>query len=324
MKRTAPSSRPTPPTPRSKPQVTRGRNIWLSHHVYVFFLSLGQFFSTPLANFMTSAVIAIALALPGGFYLLLENAQQITQTWAESSHISLFLNPQMAIQQAEILGQQLGQRQDIQSVRLVTSAEALEEYRKYSGFGEALNALEGNPLPNVLIIQPALAHLTPSLLQELDKLEEVDVAQFDMRWLQRLLTIIAVVQRGILILAGLLAITVLLVVGNTIRLAIFNRREEIEVTKLFGGTNAFIRRPFLYIGFWYGLVGGLIAWLLVNISFWLLRVPIQKLSTLYATEFEIITLDIQAGLILVVTGIALGLAGAWLAVGKHLRVIQPH
>ena len=324
MKRTVPSPRPTPPTPRSKPQVTRGRNVWLAHHVYVFFLSLGQFFRAPLANMMTSAVIAIALALPGGFYLLLENAQQISQTWAESSHISLFLNQQVNAQQAGALGQQLRERQDIQSVRLITAEEALEEYRQYSGFSDALDALEENPLPAVLIIQPALTQLTPSLLDELGQLEEVDVAQFDMRWLQRLLTIIAVVQRGILILAGLLAITVLLVVGNTIRLAIFNRREEIEVTKLFGGTNAFIRRPFLYIGFWYGFMGGLIAWLLVNLSFWLLRVPIQKLSVLYATEFQVITLDTQAGLILVATGVGLGLAGAWLAVGKHLRAIQPH
>jgi cell division transport system permease protein len=144
-----------------------------------------------------------------------------------------------------------------------------------------------------------------------------------MLWLKRLFAIMEIVRRGVLILAGLLSLAVLLIIGNTIRLTIYNRREEIEIYKLIGATDAFIRRPFLYTGFWYGLSGSSMAWLLVNFSFWFLQEPVKQLTTLYDSQFELVTLRLLSSLILLSTGVLLGLVGAWLAVGRHLKNIQP-
>ncbi len=303
-------------------------NAWFSHHLYVFFFSIGQVVRTPLPTLMTAAVIGIALALPTGLYLLLENVQYISRDWDSTAQISLFLNKDLNNVQVHKLAEQLLQRPDIYTVRIITPAEALEEYRTLSGFGEALSALDENPLPPVLVIQPATPRAdflaSEALLESLSQLKEVEVAQFDMLWLKRLYAMMEIVRRGILILAGLLSLAVLLIIGNTIRLAIYNRREEIEIYKLVGATDAFIRRPFLYIGFWYGLSGGLIAWLLVNLSFWLLQEPVKKLTTLYYSQFELVTLDLFSSVVLWLTGALLGLSGAGLAVGYHLKDIQPH
>ena len=296
-----------------------------TRELYVFFSSLGQIVRTPLPSLMTAAVIGIALALPTGLFLLLENAQHISRDWGGAAQISLFLKQDISEAQVHRLAEQLHQRTDIYNVRVITPAEALEEYRTLSGFGEALTALETNPLPAVLVIQPTTteASFSQQLLESLERLPEVDIAQFDMLWLKRLFTMMEIVRRGVLILASLLSLAVLLVIGNTIRLAIYNRRDEIEINKLFGATDAFIRRPFLYTGFWYGLSGGGIAWLLVNLSFLFLQEPVKQLTALYYSQFELITLDALSSFILLLTGALLGLVGAWLAVGRHLRDIQP-
>jgi cell division transport system permease protein len=250
-----------PSTPKSYPK----GSAWISHNFYVLLSSLGQIVSTPLPSFMTAAVIGIALALPTSLYLLLENVQQVSSEWSLASQISLFLKLDTEDIEVHKLADQLYERPDIVSVQVITPTEALEEYRNLSGFSDALKALKHNPLPAVLVIQPAASKTTESLLSSLAELPQVEVAQFDMLWLKRLFAMIKIVRRGVLILACLLALAVLLVIGNTIRLSIYNRREEIEVHKLVGATDGFIRRPFLYMGFWYGLFGGLIAWLLVNI-----------------------------------------------------------
>jgi cell division transport system permease protein len=130
-------------------------------------------------------------------------------------------------------------------------------------------------------------------------------------------------RRGVLVLAAVLALAVLLIVGNTIRLAIQNKHDEIEVQKLIGATDAFIRRPFLYSGIWHGLLGAIIAWILVAISLWLLNGPVQRLSLLYDSNFELGSLGMSASLTLLTSGILLGLLGAWAAVGRHLREIEP-
>jgi cell division transport system permease protein len=300
---------------------------WFAHHFYVWFFSLGQIARTPLPSLMTAAVIGIALALPTGLYLLLENVQYISRDWGGAAQISLFLNKTLTEAQVHKLAEQLLQRPDIATIRIITPAEALAEYRALSGFGEALSALQENPLPPVLVVQPATPQTdftaSEAVLDSLSQLKAVEVAQFDMLWLKRLYAMLEIVRRGIWILASLLSLAVLLVIGNTIRLSIYNRREEIEIYKLVGATDAFIRRPFLYVGFWYGLSGGLIAWLLVNLSFWLLQAPVKKLTALYYSQFELVTLDLFSSIVLLLTGALLGLAGAGLAVGYHLKDVQP-
>lgn len=318
---------PPPTPPRRSPkasQMTSG-NAWLTHHLTTLFTSFGQILRTPLPSLMTAMVIGIALALPAGLYLLLENVQHLSNEWNGTAQISLFLKQTVGEEKAQNLADWLLQKKEISGVQIITPTQALEEYRNLSGFGQALTALEDNPLPYVLIVQLATANtdLGERLLEELKRKPEIEVAQFDMLWLKRLFAMIALVRRGVIILASLLTLAVLLVIGNTIRLAIYNRREEIEIHKLFGATDAFIRRPFLYAGGWYGLLGGIIAWLLVHFCFWLLQDPVKQLSLLYYSQFELVTLDLLSSLALLLTGGLLGLIGAWLAVGRHLKEIQP-
>jgi cell division transport system permease protein len=300
-------------------------NTWLVHNFAVLVSSFRQIIHTPLPSVMTTTVIGIALALPAGLYVLLDNVQNISGEWGGIAQISLFLKPDVNERQVHNLADKLLNHNEIANVQVIMPEEALAEYKKLSGFGDALTALETNPLPPVLVIQPTNTDTsTENLLEYLSRLPQVDIAQFDMLWLKRLFAIVKIVQRGVLLLAILLCLAVLLVIGNTIRLAIDNRHDEIEITKLVGGTDAFIRRPFLYTGFWYGLLGSLIAWLLIQLSFWLLQSPVQQLTALYYSDFEMITLNLSSSLTLIISGSSLGFLGAWVTVGKHLKQIQPH
>jgi cell division transport system permease protein len=151
----------------------------------------------------------------------------------------------------------------------------------------------------------------------------VEMAQLDMQWVKRLYGLMDIGRRGVWVLASLLALAVLLVVGNTIRLAIQNRRDEIIITKLIGGTDTFIRRPFLYTGFWYGVLGGIIAFILVQASLGVLAGPVNNLAGLYSSTFRLDGMDLPTVGALLSSGMVLGLLGSWLAVGRHLRAIEP-
>ncbi len=300
---------------------------YLKGHFQALFLSLGRVSRHPLSSLMTIAVIGIALALPAGLHVALKNVQGVSAGWEDAVQISLFLNRGVDEKEASRLVEQLRAMSTIDEVVHVTPQQALGEFRQYSGFGEALEVLDENPLPNVLLVRPTRAASEPlmvePLLHELRSLPLVEMAQLDMEWLKRLYAIMAIGERGVFVLAALLALAVLLIVGNTIRLAIQNRRDEIEVQKLIGATNAFIQRPFLYSGLWHGVLGAVMAWLLVTLSLWLLHGPVQQLSRLYNSSFSLGSLEPLAMLVLVVVGGLLGLLGAWLAVGRHLRDIEP-
>jgi cell division transport system permease protein len=300
---------------------------WLLRHAQTALSSLGRLYRTPAASLMTAAVIGIALALPAGLYLLVDNLRDLGQRWDGSASLSLFLQQDLPEVRARQLAERLRGWPEIGQVQLISPDEALAEFRALSGFGDALDALDANPLPAVLTVRPAHEHIEAEQVRQLqDKLAalpEVEQAQLDLQWVQRFAAMLAIVQRGILLMGGLLALAVLLIVGNTIRLDIFNRREEIEVSKLIGATNAFIRRPFLYSGLWYGLFGATLAWFLVELAFWQLRAPVRQLAGLYQSEFSLATFSFSASLGLLLLGILLGLAGSWLAVGRHLSDIQP-
>lgn len=312
-------------TPRSTPRSKT--NLFFTHHAWVALSTLGQLWRTPLSTLMTSSVIAIALALPMGLYVLLTNVQQLSSSWDDSAQISLFLKSTVSETQALNLRKQLGSWEDVNSVSYLSSQQALQEFKQASGFGEALEVLDENPLPAVLLIQPKADFSNPeaieTLFNRLQKLSQVDQALLDMQWVRRLSGIIDVGKRGVYILATLLSIAILLVIGNTIRLTIFNKREEILVTKLIGATNRFIRRPFLYTGFWYGLFGATMAWLLVAVLLGLLKGPFDELARLYDSQFSVGALDGQSLIFLFLTGIFLGLLGSWLAVGRHMQAIEP-
>ncbi|MGD2112088.1 MAG: permease-like cell division protein FtsX [Gammaproteobacteria bacterium] len=301
--------------------------VYLQRHAQVALDSLGRLYRNLLPSVMTAAVIGIALALPSGLYLLLDNLHRLSGSWEGQASISVFLKGEVPAQQAEGLATRIRQWPEVAGLQLITPAQALEEFSAQSGFADALETLEENPLPAVLVVTPRSEHTAPesaaALQQRLRSLPEVDLAQLDLEWVQRLAAMIDMARRGIILIGTLLALAVLLVIGNTIRLEIQNRRAEIVVTKLIGATNAFVRRPFLYSGLWYGLLGALLAWLLVVCSFWLLADPVARLAGLYHSDFELETLPVLSLGALLASGILLGLLGSWLAVGRHLSAIEP-
>lgn len=315
------------PEKKRQGEFKRRFDMWLLQHAQAFIYSLGQYIKHPVSNLLTTAVIGISLALPTSFYLLLDNVRHISSSWDGSLQITLFLETDVDEARAAEFANGLKQNNAILETTLIKRADALAEYQKLSGFADALNTLEENPLPNVVLVKPKLDTgdnmQTENLIKELETMPEVDNAQYDSRWIKRLLYILDIINRLIVILSTLLAVAVLLIIGNTIRLAIYNRRSEIEITKLFGGTDSFIQRPFLYSGLWYGVFGGIIAWLLITISMQLLQDPVRQLTNLYSSDFQLIGLGLNSSLTLFASSIALGLVGSWIAVKRHLRAIEP-
>ena len=276
---------------------------------------------------MTWLVLGIALALPVGLNVALSNARSVSVSWDSPAQISLFLRAEVSVEAAGVLAQRIESRDDVAAIRLVSREQALDEFRQLSGFGDVLANLEGNPLPNLLLVTPApeaLGGAEVGLLRAaLEGESGVDRAVLDMEWVQRLSALVALSQRVVTALGLTLATGVLLVIGNTIRLAIENRRDEILVVKLVGGSDAFVRRPFLYTGFWYGLGGALVAWVVVGVSLWYLRGPLSALALLYQSDFTLRGLGFTGSLVLLSAGAILGLLGAWAAVARHIREIQP-
>lgn len=296
-------------------------------HLQVFLFSLGQLWRNKVSTLMSASVIGISLALPTGFYLLLLNANQVSSGWDGEPQISLFLKQSVDDSTARRLSNTLRRQQNISEVRYISSEQALAEFQTSSGFGDALKMLTENPLPAVLLVRPASNAQSPdqlkNLLNSLSKQAEVDVAQLDLEWVKRLYSIIDLATRAVMLIGLLLGLGVLLIVGNTIRLAIYNRRDEIEINKLIGATNGFIRRPFLYTGLLYGIIGGLMAVILVEVSVITLSNPAANLSSLYGSSFHISGMNFSILFQLLALGGGLGLLGAWIAVSRHLSEIQP-
>ncbi len=297
--------------------------IWLSQHLQSALSSLGQLRRSPLATLMTAAVIGIALALPASLYVFARNLQQLSRTWQPTAALSLFLHLDVQQPQAERLAQRLLDKPDIQSVQLILPDQALESLKSDPAFAEAIAQLPENPLPVVIALSPAPRLADPESLEALadwlSSLPEVEFARLDTRWMQRFQGILALVERLVLLLAFALSGGVLLIIGNTIRLEIENRREEIEIMDLVGATPGFIRRPFLYIGIWYGLLGGGIAWVLIAFGLFLLQEPVAHLAQLYQMDFHLKGLEAKELGTLLGGSAGLGLLGSWLSVGRHLQ-----
>jgi cell division transport system permease protein len=310
-----------------RPDVHARAAAWALSHARSLFFSLGKLYRAPMASLMTMAVIGVALALPTGLYLMLSNLEAISGGWDESAQISLFLEQSVSDEKAEALAKELRLRDDVGEARAIGKEAALAEFRELSGFGAALDALSDNPLPAVVVVQPGMALKDPlriqQLVYDLEKQPGVARAQLDLQWVQRLYAIMETAQRGVLVIGTMLGLAVLLVVGNTIRLDIQNRRDEIEVAKLIGATDAFIRRPFLYGGIWYGLLGGVLGLVMVEASLGFLAEPVNRLAGLYGGHFELLDLDLGSAAMVLLIAIGLGLGGSWLAVGRHLSDIEP-
>ncbi len=309
-----------------RPGIVARFTSWLLHHVQSLIFSLGKIYRSPGPTMMTVAVIGVTLTLPSGFFLFLKNIENISGDFRSTSQITLYLKLDLTLDQAGKLSQSLLDNNNIVDTQLIPRDQALSEFKQYSGFGESIDQLNENPLPHTLIVQPIHTLDTfaiKTLLSQLQALPEVDIAKLDTEWLERLYTLIDMAKRAVIIISLLFSFAVLLIIGNTIRLDIQNRYQEIIVTKLIGATDAFIRRPFLYGGVWYGLFGGILSWLLVELSALALSGPFSRLNLLYQSEFKLITFSFADFLVLIVLSTLLGLAGSWLAVARHLNEIEP-
>ena len=300
---------------------------WVRLHLQTLIGSLGRLAGQPVATVMIMAVIGIALALPASLYLLVANLQTLSSHWDDGIELSLYLEHGLPEARAGSLAEEIGGWPEVGAVQLITAEAALASFREGSGLGDAVDALEVNPLPHLIAVRPGAGHDDADsielLAERLRGLEEADIVQADTDWVRRLFAMLEIARRLAALAAGLLAIGVLVIVGNTIRLDIQNRRDEIEVTKLIGGTDGFIRRPLLYGGFWYGLGGGFMALAVVQIGLLVLSGPVERLSGLYGSGFKPVGLGATGVLFLVLLGATLGWLGSWISATRHLRRIEP-
>ena len=300
-------------------------NAWLRHHRLSAADSLHRVLDKLTSSLLTWLVIGIALALPVGMSVALDNLTQLSRGWDSPAQISLFLRDGLDSAKAREFEAELAARDDVSATVFIAREQALEEFSELSGFADLLGSLEENPLPHLILVTPAgdSSETAQALKNALEATPQVAQAVLDMAWLQRLNSLVSLSRHLVLAVGGLLVLGVVLILGNTIRLAIESRRDEIVIVKLVGGSNAFVRRPFLYTGLWYGVGGGVLAAALVAACLWFLGGPVERLADLYQSDFQLAGLGVMGALNLILLSGLLGLAGAWLAVARHLSEIEP-
>jgi cell division transport system permease protein len=300
---------------------------YLTHHAQALRGSLGRMARAPFATSLTVLVIALALALPLALGLFVSNAMNATGGFTGAVDVSVYFKPDVTLSRVQQLAQSARARPGVAAAQVISAEDGLKDFRQYSGFGAALQALGSNPLPHVLRLRPTPEAGAPTDLEALRRYlatwPEADVVQVDAEWVQRFNAILQLLRRVLGIAAALLGAGVLAIVGNTIRLEIQGRRPEIEVVRLVGGSTGFVRRPFLYTGALYGLGGALLAWVLVAAAVQVLRAPVATLAGLYASRFALGGPDPTQLGVLFGAGLGLGWLGAWLAAARHLRGIEP-
>jgi cell division transport system permease protein len=300
---------------------------YFARHAQTLVGSLGRIVHHPFGTLMTMGVVAVALALPLFLNLLLANVRTATGNWHDAFDLSVYMSKKAGAARTTAVAKQLRQRGDVAAVRVITAEQAMAEFRHDSGFGKALDALSDNPLPDTLVVTPTPAASTPpgtdALKGAIAALPDVQTVQLDTEWVKRLRAMLDILRRVVLLTGGLLGAGVVLIVGNTIRLDILNRRTEIEVMKLVGASDGFARRPFLYSGIWYGLGGGVIALILVAVAAAVLARPVDSLAKLYGSPFHLEGLGFTTGVLLLVVASSLAWLGSWLAATRHIRGIEP-
>jgi cell division transport system permease protein len=290
--------------------------------------SLGDLWRTPFTSIMTVFVLGISLALPATLHLFVKNAEQISKQWNSASQITLFLKLSVNDKSAQNLVKRLKLYSEVSDVHYISAKQALKEFKVLSGFGQSLEYLDKNPLPATLLITPtkrsSQADAANELLVKLKQEREVEQGKLDLQWLTRLEAMAQLIKDIVSGVALLLCVSVVLIVGNTIRLAILSQQDAIAIMKLVGATDSFIQRPFLYSGVWYGVFGGLLSWLAVSILANYLTSAINKLTDLYQSDFQLQGLDFSEVLVLLAFAVLLGLIGSYISVRKHIRTIEPN
>lgn len=289
--------------------------------------SLGELSRAPLASFMTMAVLGLSITLPSALYVVVKNLDRVSADWQQASEVSIFLKDNIATSDIDRLIKRLNTWPEIERLEYLSADDALAEFTSSSGFGDALQHLDSNPLPNVILVYPTDRHAQPAsarkLLDRLLREREVDIGKLDIEWLERLHAVVSIARELVYLVSSLLFLSVILTIGNTIRLNIFNKRDEILVMKLMGATDSFIQRPFLYTGFWYGLLGGVVAWFTVAMMLWWMGARVSNVVTLYNQSFQLSGLDFSVMMGMLVISIILGLAGSFLSVRRYVSQIEP-
>lgn len=302
-------------------------SAYFERHAQTLVGALGRIAQTPIATLMIISVIGIALALPLILQLLILNARQASGNWTQGTDLTLYLNTGVSEDRARAIEAQVRRRSDIAAVQLVTAQQALLEFREHAGFGTALDALTDNPLPHVLVVTPTLeasrGDSTEALQKTLGGIADVAEVQLDAAWIKRLHAMLDALWRLVAIIGAILVAGIVLIIGNTVRLDILNRRNEIEVMKLVGGSDGFARRPFLYSGLLYGLGGGAMALGLAALTTHLLAGSIRHIAELYGSNFGLIGVSWETGVLVLAGAGVLGWIGAWIAATWHIRAIEP-
>jgi cell division transport system permease protein len=289
--------------------------------------SLGDLWRTPFTSIMTVLVLGISLTLPATLHLFVKNAKQVTEQWNTASEISLFLKLSVSDKNAQRLVQRIMLYPEVAKVQYISADDALKEFKILSGFGQALEYLNKNPLPSTILVTPtkrsSQSLAVGELLQKLEKEREVQQGKLDLEWLSRLEAMTRLIEDIVTSVALLLCLSVVLIIGNTIRLAILHQKEAIAVMKLVGATDSFIQRPFLYSGMWYGVFGGILAGIATAVLAQYLSSSLDVLTDLYGSNFILQGLSFTESLSLMAFAVVLGLLGSYISVRQHIRAIEP-
>lgn len=297
----------------------------LMQHLRMLQLTLRRMASAPVSSALNLLVMGIAISLPVGMYVLLQNVQALSGHVSSAPQVSIFLALNAGKDDATQLGRRLAQHAAIARAEFVPREQALEQLKHSGGLADVIEGLGQNPLPDAYIAYPKTSDpkALEALRDEFQKWPKVEHVQLDAAWARKLDALLGLVRLGILILGGLLSIALVAITFNTIRLQILTRRDEIEISKLIGATDGFIRRPFLYFGFVQGLAAGMAAWLIIAASLALLNAKLAGLAQLYGTTFALQYLTGGDALSLLLFAAYLGWLGAWLSVSQHLWQIEP-
>lgn len=300
----------------------------LAYHLQAAANSLNLFCRKPIATMMTVIVIAIALALPTLFWVFTDNLSELTNRWQRGGHISLFLKPSLPETEQTSLLEKVRTTEGVGQANIKSAADGLSELTQQEGMQDIMRYLPENPLPAVIEVVPALVIDSPAKLdllsRKLQAFPQVALAKLDMEWINRLHAILGFSGKAANALMALLALAVVFIIGNTLRLDIHNRQEEIKILKLIGATDPYIIRPFLYSGVWYGAAGALLAIFLVNIFILTLGVAVNQLANVYQMHYPLACLSLRQILLLVLFAIILGWLGALLSVKRQLASIEPY
>jgi cell division transport system permease protein len=298
---------------------------WLTQHGFVFFLTLKQLIAAPVTSLLSVVVMGIALSLPTGIYVLMENLSSISGQTARSPQMSLFLKPDIKKEDIERIKQRIEEDSQIASFQFIPKDIALQQLQRSNGLTDITASLVRNPLPDAFIVH-TLENTSEALEQlrvTMQNWPEIEHVQFDSVWVERLNAWLKLGRFVVLMLTTLLSVAIIAIMFNTIRLQILTKRDEIEISKLIGATDSFIRRPFLYFGAIQGLVGGATAWLIITLAIQAMNEELITLAQLYNFDLQLQHLSPSDSISLLLFSAWLGWLGARISVASHLWQIEP-